>query len=76
MATADKYKEYKSIDDLPATCRVSDIAEFLGINSTKAYELFNRSDFPSMKLGQRWIVPKRAFSNWLDQQTDQEGVKK
>ena len=32
MRTAEKYKEYKSPDDLPAMLRVKDCAEYLGIN--------------------------------------------
>ncbi|MFW6015098.1 MAG: helix-turn-helix domain-containing protein [bacterium] len=65
MGAAKKYKNYQSENDLPATLRPIDVAEYLGINEPKAYELFNRHDFPSLKIGQRWIVTKKAFLKFL-----------
>ncbi len=68
MGTANEYKKFKSEDDLSATLRPKDVAEYLGINEPKAYELFNRQDFGSIKIGQRWIVTKKAFLRWLDKE--------
>lgn len=44
-----------------------EIAEMLGINVPKAYELARRKDFPAIRLGRRIIVPKEAFFRWLEQ---------
>ena len=45
---------------------VAEMAETLGISRTTAYELVNREDFPSMRIGQRIIVPVDALDRWLD----------
>jgi len=68
MAFAKKYKEYKSIEDLPATFRVADLAEFMGINLTGAYELTRRNDFPSIKIGNRVIIVREGFKKWLERE--------
>ncbi|MFW6017023.1 MAG: helix-turn-helix domain-containing protein [bacterium] len=62
----------KSLEDYPVTLNIPEVAEVLRINKTKAYELARRKDFPSMKLGNRIIVPKEAFKNWLDNQVKQD----
>ena len=45
---------------------VAEMAETLGISRTTAYELVNREDFPSMRIGQRIIVPVDALDRWLE----------
>ena len=42
---------------------VAEMAETLGISRTTAYELVNREDFPSMRIGQRIIVPERGVAD-------------
>jgi excisionase family DNA binding protein len=68
MAFAKKYKEYRSLEDLPATFRVADLAEFLGINLTGAYELVKRNDFPCIKIGSRVIIIREGFKKWLERE--------
>lgn len=65
-ATAKKYKEYKSPDDLPALCRVKDCACYTGTQVQTWYELFKREDFRTIKLGNRWMVTKKEFLRFLD----------
>lgn len=55
----------KAISDKRALS-VTEIAETLGISRTTAYELVNREDFPSMRIGQRIIVPVDALDRWLE----------
>jgi len=69
MRTADKYKEYKSPDDLPAMLKVKDCASFLGVNVNKIYSVFRRSDFNSIKLGGRYMVTKKEFLRWINEQS-------
>jgi len=66
MGTSQKYKEYKSIEDLPAMIRVKELASYMGINQNKAYELVKRDNFPSLKLGQRIMIPKEHFKKWIN----------
>lgn len=49
-----------------AAMSVSELAEQLGISKPKAYELVKRSDFPSIKLGKRIVIPVSAFQDWLN----------
>ncbi|HAA81539.1 MAG TPA: excisionase [Thermoanaerobacter sp.] len=42
-----------------------EVANLLGINLPKAYELAKAKDFPAIRLGRRIIVPKVAFEKWL-----------
>ncbi|MEJ6952450.1 hypothetical protein [Natronospora cellulosivora (SeqCode)] len=66
MATAKKYKDYKSPDDLPAMLRVSDCAGYTGTNIQTWYEIFKRDDFKTIKLGNRLLVTKKEFLRFLE----------
>lgn len=55
----------KAVSDKRALS-VTEMAETLGISRTTAYELVNREDFPSMRIGQRIIVPVDALDRWLE----------
>ena len=57
---------YKSYDDLPLMLTVVDVAKILGISRTGGYELAQREDFPSLKIGKRIVVPKEAFIQWVE----------
>ncbi|NMB11236.1 MAG: helix-turn-helix domain-containing protein [Firmicutes bacterium] len=51
-----------------AVYNIPEIAVLLDINVIKAYELAKRKDFPTVRIGRRIVVPKRAFHRWLDSQ--------
>lgn len=55
----------KAISDKRALS-VTEMVETLGISRTTAYELVNRENFPSMRIGQRIIVPVDALDRWLE----------
>jgi Predicted transcriptional regulator len=59
---------YKSVEELPATLNVEDVAKALNISRANAYVLVNSESFPKIKLGKRLLVPKQAFVNWMDSQ--------
>lgn len=62
-------KDYKSIDELPASLNVNDVATFLKISRTYAYQLVNKEGFPTLKIGTRLIIPKDSFINWIKENT-------
>lgn len=62
-----------SMDDLPVILSASDVAAVLGISRAKAYQLFHRLDFPTLKLDKRLLVRRELFFQWLDRQTQAEG---
>ena len=60
---------YKSIDDLPVTLTATDMSKFLGISKCSCYALFKRSDFPTIHIGDRLLVSRERFIEWLEKQT-------
>lgn len=45
---------------------VKDVGEKLHIGKTKAYKLFQLADFPSVKVGSKWIVTEDNLKKFLD----------
>lgn len=45
---------------------VKDLQKALGIGRDVAYALMRNRSFPSMRLGSRYVVDKRAFDEWLE----------
>jgi excisionase family DNA binding protein len=48
------------------TVSVEEAAEILGISRALAYSLVARQELPSLKLGRRVVVPRRALDRLLD----------
>lgn len=67
-----KVKEciYKNYDDLPLMLNAEIIKDVLGISISSAYELMRRRDFPSVRIGNRLIVPKDKLREWLEKEAD------
>lgn len=49
-----------------------EVRQALGIGRRQVYDLLNRSDFPSIRLGRKILVPRDAFLRWLDNQAGSE----
>ena len=64
-----KLSEYKSYDDLPLFLNAAMVAKVLGIAPSSSYELMYEADFPVLKIGNRLIVPKEKFVEWVKQHT-------
>lgn len=45
---------------------VKELQEALGIGRDGAYALMRNNAFPSMRIGSRYVVDKRAFEEWLE----------
>lgn len=56
-------------DILPENMSVKDIASFLGVSKSTAYNIANSHNFPRLKTpGRRLvIVPKAGFVNWYNE---------
>lgn len=54
------------------TLTVREVQQALGIGRNAAYCLANRADFPSIRLGNKLIIPRDAFMRWLEAQTEQK----
>lgn len=46
-----------------------DLMPLLGIGRSTAYELVNRRDFPTVRVGRKILIPRDAFERWLEAQT-------
>ena len=68
-----KESSYRSYDELPLFLNAATVARVLGISPSSGYELLHEPDFPVLKIGNRLVVPKEKFVEWVSQHT-QGGV--
>lgn len=68
-----KISEYKSYDDLPLILNAAMVAKILGIAPSSSYELMHEKDFPVLRVGNRMVVPKEKFVEWVEQHTNGSG---
>lgn len=54
------------MDDTRLTLTVPQAAQVLGISRALAYELVARGELPSLRLGRRVVVPRRALERFID----------
>lgn len=52
--------------DARATLSVEEAAGILGISRALAYTLVTKGDIPSLRLGRRIVVPRKALDELLD----------
>ena len=60
---------YKSYDELPLFLNAELVAKVLGVSPSSGYELMHEPDFPVLKVGNRMVVPKEKFIEWVEQNT-------
>lgn len=48
---------------------VSEVTEALGVSLPVGYSIVKSKGFPSIRLGKRIIVPRKAFEDWLENQS-------
>ena len=64
-----KESNYKSYDELPLFLNAATVAKVLGIAPSSSYELMHEKDFPALRIGNRIVVPKEVFIQWVEQHT-------
>ena len=60
---------YRSFEELPLFLNAKLVGEILGISPASSYELLHESGFPTLKVGNRLVVPKEKFLAWVEQNT-------
>ncbi len=65
-----KKSEYQSYDDLPLFLNAELVAKVLGVSPSSGYELMHPSGFPVLRVGNRMVVPKEKFIQWVEQSTN------
>ena len=64
--------KFKNYMDLPLMLSVLEVGEVLGISRAGAYELVRSKGFPKVKIGNRIVVPKDRFIQWIEERTEVE----
>ena len=57
---------FKSYEELPLFLNAEVVGKALGVSISSAYELMHEKDFPSIRIGNRLIVPKEKFIVWTN----------
>ena len=64
-----KTSSYRSYDELPLFLNAELVAKVLGVSPSSGYELMHEPDFPVLKVGNRMVVPKGRFVEWVERHT-------
>ena len=63
---------YKSYDELPLFLNAEVVGKVLGVSISSAYELMHERDFPSVRIGNRLIIPKDKFIEWVNAKAERK----
>ena len=64
-----KKSVFTSYDELPLLLNVTQLAELLGVSDSSVYELIQKDDFPSLRIGKRIVIPKEELRKWISAHT-------
>ena len=64
-----KESTYKSYDELPLFLNAKMVAKLLGVAPSTAYELMQKEGFPRLRIGNRIVVPRDDFREWVKEHT-------
>ena len=64
-----KESVFKSYDELPLFLNANTVAKALGVSPSTGYELMHEKGFPALRIGNRIVVPKEKFREWVDRNT-------
>ena len=64
-----KTSQFKDYSELPLFLNAATVAKVLGVSPASSYELMHEAGFPVLKVGNRMVVPKEKFIQWVDQNT-------
>ncbi len=48
---------------------VSEVAEMLSLGNCKIYDLIHEKKIPSIKVGRKFIIPKKRLEEWLESES-------
>ena len=64
-----KESTYKNYDELPLFLNAKMVAKLLGVAPSTAYELMQEPGFPRLRIGNRIVVPRDDFREWVKEHT-------
>jgi excisionase family DNA binding protein len=59
-------------DEQRAVYTVIEAAHLLSLSRGSAYALVRNGTIPAIRMGTRWVIPKRRFHSWLDGTSESE----
>ena len=64
-----KESAYKNYAELPLFLNSKTVAKVLGVSPSSGYELMHEPGFPVLRIGNRMVVPKEQFIQWVKEHT-------
>lgn len=64
-----KVSNVRSYADLPLFLNANLVAQVLGVSISTAYEVMHEPGFPTLRVGNRMVVPKEKFIQWAEEQS-------
>lgn len=64
-----KVSQFKDYSKLPLFLNAELVAKVLGVSPSSSYELMHEPGFPILKIGNRMVVPKEKFIQWVEEHT-------
>ena len=61
---------FKSYDELPLFLNSATVSKVLGVSPSSGYELMHEPGFPVLRVGNRLVVPKEQFIQWVAEHTE------
>ena len=58
--------EITSFDQLPITLNADQVAKVLHVSRSQAYVVMHRKGFPTLRVGNRMVVPKESLKLWME----------
>lgn len=60
---------YKTYEELPLFLNAEMVTKVLEVSPSSGYELMHEADFPVLKIGNRMVIPKEKFIQWVEEHT-------
>ncbi|MDE7054639.1 MAG: helix-turn-helix domain-containing protein [Oscillospiraceae bacterium] len=64
-----KISQFEDYSELPLFLNAELVAKVLGVSPSSGYEMMHEPGFPILKIGNRMVVPKEKFIQWVEQNT-------
>ena len=64
-----KESQFKDYNELPLFLNAELVSQVLGVSPSSVYELMHEPGFPILKIGNRIVVPKEKFIQWVERNT-------
>ncbi|GEA15369.1 hypothetical protein E308F_16130 [Moorella sp. E308F] len=74
MQEAEPTVKKLETDDLPPVLTVPEVARLLRIGRAAAYELANRKDFPTIRIGRTIRIPREALLRWMEKTCEENSA--